>query len=146
MSTLEKKQIDIILKLNWLTLDGKIEWAYKPAQEFGSGGGVEVFTADYRGRRFVLRSFSGASLLDVLRGVRPMDALLASQHQGATLDVYNDGEESPSLTIPPMPATNDLVDTIKQIQRDRGQDSLEQERTERLQDLEELDRWLSEEA
>lgn len=124
-NALEKKQIDIILKLNRLTQEGKLDWK----KVLSPSGIDEEYHATFRDRRFVLDE--NRSFFDMLSGFR---------EAGYTLRVFAEGQDKPLNEIPPIPATRDLIASIKR--------KLEASQPAQLQSLEELDEeldeWLSE--
>lgn len=101
----QKKQLDIVLNLNRLTKEHKIEWESGDRWEENVHPRV-LYSADWKGHR-----------VQVLEGRPPERTQLAVQGSRETDDLWirvqDRDEEEDRIVIPPMSAISDLVDTIE---------------------------------
>lgn len=100
----QKKQLDIVLNLNRLTKEHKIEW--DSGDRWGENVHPRVlYSADWKGYR-----------VQVLEGNPPERTQLSvqgSRESDLWIRVRDREEEEDRIVIPPMSAISDLVDTIE---------------------------------
>jgi hypothetical protein len=127
----QKKQLDIVLNLNRLTKEEKIEW------EWGDGGEETAHprvlcSADWKGHR-----------VQILEGNSPERTKLSVHGSQKPDDVWirvrSRDDDEVRIVIPPMSAISDLVDTIE---RKAGLDARD---TSDPQALDEFNQLLEEE-
>ena len=126
---LEKKQLGIILKLNQLTHEGKLQWRSVESKESD-----EEYAAEYRGRRFRLVAYKDDSL-----SRRSTSSSITFLSDLFKLYVYDADTSIPVAEIPPIPAMRDLVTSVRY---KTGRHRLSP--AEQLDTLEELDALLGE--
>ena len=104
-SPAQKKQLEIVLNLNRLTKEQKIDW--ESGDRWGENAHPRVlYSADWKGHR-----------VQSLEGNPPERTQLAVQGGRDTeefwIRVQDQDEEEDRIVIPPMSAISDLVDTIE---------------------------------
>lgn len=103
MRPTQEKQLNIVLNLNRLTKNGKIEW--EPLAEDASTGHQRIlYSTEWKGYR-----------VQILHGNPPKRTQHAVHGSKKPKDYWiriQNGEEA-QIVIPPMSAISDLVDTIE---------------------------------
>ena len=128
-----QKQLDIVLKLNKLTKQGKIKWNMSSRTTFDTEEGglmatLAFFEAEYKGRTFRVEEISEGPVQSLQRSL-----LQVKKPEGSFRLVVSDPDESSNIIIPPIPAIDDLAQTIRRTYEEG-----------KIEELEELDRLLEE--
>ena len=137
MSDRRGKQLEIVLKLNRLTKQGRITWVSPSPLGLGTR-----YATRFGNRSYLLTDSPFASLgraipATIRSALKSGSGDLPSEGSIFSLFVQQDGEET-EIWIPPMPATDDLASTVRfQIGKEDTQDL-----DEILRDLEEAETLL----
>jgi len=110
MSDRREKQLEIVLKLNKLTKEGKISWAegdaglsgYEPSRVFEL---APRYSAKFKNRRF--------HLIDLFRTGKVLQRFEPHLRNSDFSLLILEEEDDKEIWIPPMPALDDLADTIQ---------------------------------
>ena len=129
MSDRSEKQLEIVLKLNKLTKQGKIAWARGVSLDLM---GVQ-YAARFKDRSYYLTSSPFVQIAKEIRDPEPSPGT-----SGKFGLLIGEGDGDKELWIPPMPAVDDLVSTIRH-QLIKGDT---QDLDEGLKDLEEAENLL----
>lgn len=108
MSDRRERQLEIVLKLNKLTKQGKIVWSqeYLPP----SVGGVTQYVSEFRFRKYHLTDSPLIGLNRQLESIEPAKTNLSPLN----FNLYIKGDvEDKDIWIPPMPALDDLASTVR---------------------------------
>lgn len=118
---IRQKQLDIVLKLNKLTKKGKIRWSRSTRSTSDLGKRVEQFEANYKGRTFRLEEVSELSM---------SRSMLQYESEDSPRLIVSDSDEESSIAFPPIPAIDELMETVRR--RHQGGDIEELEKIDRL--------------
>ena len=134
MSDRREKQLEIVLKLNKLTRQGKIVWV--SPSPFGSG---LRYAAKFGNRDYLLRDSSSTSLepVTIRSALKHGSEDFLNQRSHFSLLIQDEEKE---VWIPPMPAVDDLVSTVHHQIKTRETQVLDRV----LKDLEEAENLLEE--
>ena len=136
MSDKREKQLNIVLKLNKLTKQGKLTWSWSGPLVDITGAGYKYY-ATFKNRRFQLSDspiFNAAKQLQHIK-------TLPNEGSKFSLSIQGDDKEK-EIWIPPMPAVDDLASTVRyQLMKMEGDTK---DLDEVLKDLEEAESLLEE--
>jgi len=122
MSDRRERQLEIVLKLNKLTKQGRITWVSPSPLGLGTR-----YATRFGNRSYLLTDSPFASLGRVIpaairSALKSGSGDLPSKGSIFSLFIQEDGEET-EIWIPPMPATDDLASTVRfQIGKEDTQD------------------------
>ena len=133
MSDRQEKQLEIVLKLNKLTKQGKIVWAQDISIDFM--GFQAQYAAKFKDRVYYLTS---SPVVQIAKAVQDPEFSQATNAKFGLLIRERDGDKE--IWIPSMPVVDDLVRTIRH-QMIKGD---AQDLDEVLKDLEEAENLLEE--